>query len=238
MVIKSKKRKKLSARIKEKVVIKETLPKGFFARLKNVLNTPPERTRVKTVIVEKPIIIQEKPQRISVSRDSEQFDSNESRYSKKSIATGLGLVKKKKEEDYGEKGDYEEEQFEEKDAPVYDSPEGEEPAEGEEEFVDDSAPESDEEPESEEGYNESVDDSVPVSQPRRVRSNAMFVNVWWKKAFLWAFLSWIIILAIELGMQALKLVTVDLSRQWWVVLIVLVLLFLVYFKFFEKKPVV
>jgi hypothetical protein len=63
----------------------------------------------------------------------------------------------------------------------------------------------------------------------------MFLNVWWKKALLWAFLFWLGILALGLAMQAMKLIIVDLTRQWWILLAGLIVLMMIYFKFFEGK---
>jgi len=232
---KSAKKSQKNRVVRERVIIKERVPKGFFERFKEVLNTPQERTRVKTVIVEKPIIIQEKPQRFSVSGsdDFEKFDSKNSRYGRKSIATGLGLAKKREEEEFEEKTKTDEEFSEEGDAV---GSEDELPF-GEEEFAEGSAGE-DIPLDGEEGVDDLATDSSAPLQQSHYRSKAMFVNVWWKKAVLWAVLSWIIILAIELGMQALKLITVDLTRQWWGVLVILIVLYMVYFKFFEPKKIV
>jgi hypothetical protein len=237
-------KRRFAAKPASKKEEKVEVPLGFFQRLKDVLpDQKKETVRVKTFIVEKPVYVQAPDQRIlppaqkyQMDKDEEKFDSRRSRYLKRK------QMEKDLEEDNSDeleepmplkKGKKQvEEDFAEEEAPIEGEEElaqgeegmGEEPLEGEEGI------EGEEGLEGEEGMEE-----VPeVKVASHTRSRSMFNGVWWWRAIFWAFLIWLIILLIELGMQSLKLVEVDLTRGWWIVLCGLVVVMMIYFKIFDK----
>jgi len=223
MAIKKKVKKKFAAK-KTGSVSKPKVNESFFQRMKDVIKSEmpkQERVRVKTFIVEKPVIIHDKAQRYDP--DDSVYDSRKSRYSRNSLATGLGLVKQKKkveEEEFSEDGtpdeidDTNSEEFSESDNTDDSDLSDEEPIEGEDVL--------DEEP-------------IEEQTPTHTRSRGMFNNIWWKKALFWSILVWLFILAISMAMQAMKLIMVDLTRQWWVLLGIIILVEFVYFRFLDGK---
>jgi len=210
--------------VKKKVFPKE-LEKGFFERLKDILpEQKRESVRVKTFIVEKPVYMQAPPTRITAPRqkynlddDYEQLenkmDSRKSRYAKKKV-----LV-------------------EETDEPLEELADGEESISEAGALADEDAPLDGEEALDENGepLMDGMEEGSTALPKTHVRSKGMFNNVWWKKALFWAILAWLLILAVEMGMQAMKLIQVDLSRQWWILLAGIIVLSMIYFKFFEGK---
>jgi hypothetical protein len=214
-----------------RIVNKPLANEGFFQRMKEIIKSEmpqPEKVRVKTFIVEKPVIIHDRTQRAD---SDDVFESKNSRYSRNSIATGMGLVKKKKpvEDEFDENASDADEQFPD------DSSEDDLSAGSEEDLA------------GEEGSDDSLGDDadlvegegagseVPLDQPTHTRSRGMFNNIWWKKALFWSILVWLLILAVTMAMQALKLLVVDLSRQWWMLLGIIIVIAMVYFKFFDGK---
>lgn len=240
MPIKKKVKKKVATRkIVQKVVQKtpSQSSEGFFQRMKEIIKSEmprPENVRVKTFIVEKPVIIHDKAQSYD-SNDNSTYDSKKSRYSRNSIATGMGLVKQKKrvvEEETSEVNS-EDEQFGD------DSAQADELDANSDEFT---QAESDEDLSlvdsgdvSEEGEGDIDEEPLAAQAPTHTRSRGMFNNVWWKKALFWSILVWLFILAISMAMQAMKLIMVDLTRQWWMLLGIIVVLEMIYFKFFDGK---
>jgi hypothetical protein len=227
MVIKSKKRNKSvskrSVRSNRLASSKKSVSnEGFFQRMKEVIKSEMpqlEKVRVKTFIVEKPVIIHDRGQRID-SDNRKVFDSKKSRYDKVSIATGLGLVKEKKrlvEEEFDEESEFAGETSSSDEL-------GEEYSQSEDDFQ-------------EEGESDQLgeDYSVEDSSKKHVRSRGMFNNIWWKKALFWSILFWLLVLAVSMAMQAMKLIVVDLTRQWWVLLGIIILIGMVYFKFIDGK---
>lgn len=229
MAIKKKAKKKFAAK---KVVLKTPSNEGFFQRMKEIIKSEmprPENVRVKTFIVEKPVIIHDKAQ--NYDSDGSTYDAKKSRYSRNSIATGMGLVKKKKivEDDEFDSGSSEEQLIDdtnsEEEVEAGASDEFEEEGSGEDlDLIDNGSVESDGE--------EIPIGAAPSAHPR---SRGMFNNVWWKKALFWSILIWLFILAISMAMQAMKLIIVDLTRQWWVLLGLIIVIEMVYFKFFDGK---
>jgi len=242
----SKGQAKAKKRFAAKPVVKvKEVPMGFFARMKDVIPQQKKETvRIKTFIVEKPVYVSAPQERIlppaqKYQMDEEpirKFDSRRSRYLKRkqiendldenSLDDSEQMITSKK----GKK------QTEENFDDINETPleEGEVSEEGAvDEFgepLDDELGET-----GEETLEEGAED-VPLQQVgSHTRSRAMFVNVWWKKAIFWAVLLWLMILLIEIGMQAMKLIEVDLTRQWWVVLAGLIVILMIYFKFFEGK---
>ncbi len=194
---------------------------GFFARHSDVLQSAPvERTRVKTFIVEKPIIIQEKPQRIVVPEEEGMFDSKKSRYSKKKRLEAPKEEYEEGEEELSEEGELGEEGSEEGDA--IDDYGAEGGVEGEEGF-------------GEEGEAGSSEEMISQGKNVHARSHGLFQNIWWKKAIIWAVMVWLLVLILELVMQALNLVQVDLTRQWWFLLGGFLVVSLIYFRIFDGK---
>jgi|GEM_PF-1009227 len=230
--------------IKPKVKIKE-VPMGFFARLKDVLPEQRKETvRVKTFIVEKPVYVSAPEQRILPpaqkyqmnEEDEERFDSRRSRYLKrKQMEADLDNDSLDDSEPVApaKKGKKQiEENF---DQTEEESPVGEEEQEGEvDEFGE---PVDGELGETGEDNLEEGAEGVPIQQANsHTRSRAMFLSVWWKKAIFWAILFWLVIMLIDFAMWILKLNQgVELSRQWWMVLAVLIVVLMIYFKFFEGK---
>ncbi|OQA30961.1 MAG: hypothetical protein BWY55_00700 [archaeon ADurb.Bin336] len=251
MVIKSKKAGKSKAKSKPKRSVKSTtstavksnrstIPaksvsnESFFQRMKEIIKSEmpkPEKVRVKTFIVEKPVIIRDNVQRID-SDSKEVFDSRRSRYGRGSIATGLGLVKEKKkpiEKEVEDENEFADE------APVEDDFGADEDYSNEEDFSDSQS--EDDFQEGVEGESDQLEEEYPVEElpKKRIRSRGMFNNIWWKKALFWSILVWLFILAIEMAMHVMKLVTIDLTRQWWVLLGIIILIGMVYFRFIDGK---
>jgi hypothetical protein len=221
-----KKSAKSKSRAKRFVAKKQVSPEeGFFARLRDVLPPPQkkETVRVKTFIVEKPVYVSSReklvppPQKYGFMGEPEpveKLDSRKSRYSKR---------RQIQEDLQEEQNDLEgEEQT---------GDELDDGASGEDLGADEEMGEG------EEMTEEGMDEETPPDAPQasRVRSGAMFNGVWWKKALFWAILLWLLILGIESVMHALKLVDLNLTRQWWVLLALIIVLMLVYEKFFSNK---
>lgn len=224
-----KKQKKIQQR-RAKFAVKGTtkriadFEKGFFERFKDILpDQKKETVRVKTYIVEKPVFISPPTERVRAQSEKydleegleDRIDSRKSRYSKKKQ-----IIKDPLEKELNEDEALEPEQ------------------EVEEDLVDDGS-------ELDEGE-EPIDENVEYAQgeeaveamPRpgtHIRSRAMSNNVWWKKALFWAILVWLFILGVSMGMQALKLIQVDLTRQWWILLAGIIVIALIYFKFLDGK---
>ena len=219
-------KKRKFAAVKKVVTTEKEFQKGFFARFKDILPQQKKETvRVKTFIVEKPVIIQEQPQRIFAPRQkynmdedyaSPSIDSKKSRYSKRRSEKEESEVETQLEENVEEDS-------------VDDSSDLAQDDLGEE-VLDENGDAQD--LTGEEAGMEA--DAMPGEQTH-VRSRAMFNNIWWKKALFWAILFWLLILAVSMAMQALKLLQVDLTRQWWILLAGIIVVFMVYFKFFEGK---
>ncbi len=235
MAIKKKAKRKFVAR---RIVSapKPANNENFFQRMKEIIKSEmphPEKVRVKTFIVEKPVIIHDKAQRYDSEESS--YDSKKSRYSRNSIATGMGLIKQKKKP-------VEEEEF---DQSVDEEPLTDDSSANDE--IDASADEFGEEGTSEDaelvdegaqvGTGEDFGEEAPLEKvsPTHTRSRGLFNNIWWKKALFWAILFWLFILAISMAMQAMKLIVVDLTRQWWMLLGIIVVIEMIYFKFFDGK---
>ncbi len=223
---------------KEPIYPKE-VPQGFFSRFKDVI--PPqqkkETVRVKTFIVEKPVYVQAPPQRIIppaqkyglTQEDYERYDARQSRYTKKreeiddeefDVSESEKLSPKRKRMTRKEEIDEE----------IGEGAEDVDYAEGDDQFDENQSGELDEE-------SETSGEEMPIQAPvqKHLRSRGMFLNSWWKKALLWAVVIWLGILLIELGMHTMKLIQVDLTRQWWVLLGGLIFISMIYFKFFEGK---
>ncbi|MFA5931623.1 MAG: DUF308 domain-containing protein [archaeon] len=220
---KSKPAKRKFAAKKAPVLIEDT--KGFFERFKDIIPQQKKETvRVKTFIVEKPVYVsapQERvyhpPQKYVMDEaDQKRFDSRQSRYSKRNQKKQDEVPQEEMDEpQIGEEGS---EEFA-NEAPVGDDFD----ENGEQEVTD------------EEGAVQEEGESAELPASTHVRSRGMVKNIWWRKALFWAILVWLIILAISMGMQAIKLIEVDLTRQWWMLLAGLIVIMLVYFKFFEGK---
>ncbi|MFA6269389.1 MAG: hypothetical protein WCW13_03415 [archaeon] len=210
---------------KKFVVTEKEFKTGFFERFKDILPEPKKETvRVKTFIVEKPVYVSAPPTRISAPKqkyaldeEEEQVDSKKSRYIKKRapleemVEKGEELAEGEEDLQEGELGE---------DAAL----EGEETIEGEDALDENGEPLLDD---------LSGEEALPTTHIRSSRIAAG--NIWWKKALFWAILIWLIILAFSMSMQAMKLVNVDLTRQWWVLLGGLIVVAMGYFKFLEGK---
>ncbi|MEI7961638.1 MAG: hypothetical protein WCI04_04860 [archaeon] len=202
-------------------------PMGFFQRTKDIIRqeSPQKTVRVKTFIVEKPIIIHEKPQHINISGDDgDEVTISEDRKKFKRKFRGVEL--------------------EEAPEPVVDDADSDELG-AEDDFANDSDISDDASGELGETGEDVADDELVggeggddiESQVKRkhVRSRGMIINVWWKKAILWGFLAWILILLLELGMQSIGLVVVDLTRQWWILLAGILVISLFYCGVVESR---
>lgn len=219
---KSKPVKRKFAAKKAPVVIEDK--KGFFARFKDIIPEKKETVRVKTFIVEKPVYVsapQERvyhpPQKYVMDEaDQRRFDSRQSRYSKRNQRNQEIEASQKDELDEGQMSEEESADFANEEAQVGDDFD----ENGEQEVTD------------EEG---TIDEGEELPTSTHIRSRGMVKNIWWRKALFWAILVWLIILAISMAMQALKLIEVDLTRQWWMLLAGIIVIALVYFKFFEGK---
>jgi len=232
------KKKSVSAKKKKRFAAEKKLSTkelGFFQRLKDVLPeqrpAAKETVRVKTYIVEKPVYINASergrvapPSQKYGFDDKKIFDSRKSRYAKRRAAKEMPVeetgeefndegLTEQDEMTAGEIGDAGEEQFEE-------GAEGE-ALEGEGEF-DDGA---------EEG-------GVVSGADNPHRSRVMFNGVWWKRALFWGLLAWLLILGAEVVLHALNLVDLNLNRQWWVLLGIIVFVSLIYHAFFVDKHLI
>lgn len=236
MAIKKKVKKRFAAK-KTVLVSKSNANEGFFQRMKEIIKSEmpkPERVRVKTFIVEKPVIIHDKAQKYNANSDDDIYDSKKSRYSNESIASQMNLVRQKKKMVKDDELDQEPalgDEFAESDSGDDLNSQGEEDL-GEQETGDDSSLGEEVSAEGEEFGEEAP---VEEAAPTHTRSRGMFNNIWWKKALFWAILVWLFILAISMAMQAMKLIMVDLTRQWWVLLGIMILIEMVYFKFLDGK---
>lgn len=184
--------------------------KGFFSRHSDVIPEK-ENTRVQTVIVDKPIIIHDRPRHIYSGRE-ESFDAEESRYHKRKKR---GAVEDVVEEDYVSEEDFGQDA-------------GDESGFSEGEAGGDSMAAEDDM----ESFDENIENEVKRRHPR---SRGLFSNVWWKKAIIWGVLVWLLILVLEIAMQAIGLVEVDLRRQWWFLLGGLVVAAMIYFGVIESR---
>ena len=226
--------KKKQKAVKRKFAAKKTVslevPQGFFQRLKDVLPEQKKETvRVKTFIVEKPVYVSAPERRISAPRekynldeDSPKIDSRKSRY----------LKRKEERDEEVSPEDMDDKELDEQDSKDY--AEGEYPQEelGE---LDETSEEGLTDEENNMVDTEEEIETTKQSAKGHTRSNAMFQNIWWKKALFWAILVWLLILAVSMAMQAAKLVQVDLTRQWWILLGGIIVVSMIYFKFFDKK---
>jgi hypothetical protein len=222
------------------VVYPKEVPMGFFSRFKDVI--PPqqkkETVRVKTFIVEKPVYVPAPRERMMppaqkyglTDEDYERYDARKSRYAKRKdeIDDSQNFDSNESERLVQKKRRVVQE--EELDSEAQEGGQEVDYAEGDDQF--------EENPEDQTvDDEEATQEEMPVEQTsqKHVRSRGMFLNSWWKKALLWAFVIWLGILLIELGMHAMKLIQVDLTRQWWVLLGGLIFISMIYFKFFEGK---
>jgi len=240
MAIKKKAKKKFVAKkVASKLRFNEPQSnEGFFQRMKEIIKSEmpqPERVRVKTFIVEKPVIIHDKAQKYDSDEDL-SYDSKKSRYSRNSLATGMGLVKSKKKINEEDEVDQtlESDDFSEAstDSEILDADATDEFSEkigNEDSSLVDEGSVGDEV--------EDLEESAPISAKALThpRSRGMFDNIWWKKALFWSILVWLFILAVSMAMQALKLIIVDLTRQWWMLLGIIIVIEMIYFKFFDGK---
>jgi hypothetical protein len=235
MAIKKKAKRKFAAR-RTVTAPKPVSNENFFQRMKEIIKSEmpqPEKVRVKTFIVEKPVIIHDKASKYD--SDDSTYDSKRSRYSRNSIATGMGLIKQKKkpveEEEFDQSVD--EEPF------TDDSSANDETGSSADEFGEEGTSEDAElvDEGAQVGTGEDFGEEAPLEKvsPTHTRSRGLFNNIWWKKALFWAILVWLFILAISMAMQAMKLIVVDLTRQWWMLLGIIVIIEMIYFKFFDGK---
>jgi len=205
---------------------------GFFARLKDVLPEQKKETvRVKTFIVEKPVYVSARegrvlppPQKYGFLEDGKKIDSRKSRYSKKNAKKE---VLAQADEEFADEGYTEQDELA-----------GEEGAMGEEQLAEGEEQLSEGEFPVDAG-DEGIDDGegVPV-QRNHHRSGAMLGGVWWKRALFWGILAWLIILAGEVALHAINLVDLNLNRQWWVLLGIIVFVSLIYHAFFADKHLI
>ncbi len=234
----------IKKKVKKRFAVKKSVPvsrsndnEGFFQRMKEIIKSEmpkPEKVRVKTFIVEKPVIIHDKAQKYNSDED-DVYDSKKSRYSHGSISNEMNLIRQKKktvkEDDFDQEPAQEDEFAEGESSEELDA-QGEENL-GEQEIGDDSELSEEAPIEGEDDLGEDV--PAEAATLTHTRSRGMFNNIWWKKALFWAILTWLFILAISMAMFAMKLITVNFERQWWVLLAIIILVEMIYFKFFEGK---
>jgi len=232
---------------------KKSSPKRAPARRASApITRQKETVRVKTFIVEKPVYVERRIERDSPNRSfmrkadeypAPVFDSEKSPYLKRRAQKALVSKKREAEEEVlGEGGEFDSQGLPEEEVGGEEAAAGEEElAAGEEELPSEGEESLEEGAEAELG-GETLDEEYADEEGAlngkmkgHYRSNGLFSNVWWKKAILWAVLIWIIILGVELGMQAMKLIEVDLTRQWWVLLGIMIVLSMIYQKFFSGK---
>jgi len=236
MAIKKKVKRKFAAK---KVSSTPKSNENFFQRMKEIIKSEmpqSEKVRVKTFIVEKPVIIHDKASKYD--SDDSTYDSKRSRYSRNSLATGMGLVKQKKKSISEDELDQasEDEQFTDDSNPDDDLS-----ADANDDSTDDStdAQSADDVDLIDEGSvdagGEELSEETSPAPLTHTRSRGMFNNIWWKKALFWAILTWLFILAISMAMFAMKLITVNFERQWWVLLAIIIVVEMIYFKFLDGK---
>ncbi len=230
-------KKKRRFAIEKKISTKEM---GFFQRLKDVLPeqrpAAKETVRVKTFIVEKPVYVQAReqgritppPQKYGFLENGKKIDSRKSRYAKRR-AEKEEFIAEDNAEEFNDEGLTEQDELsagkmgEEGDL-----------ATGEENFEEGAEGEA---LEGEEGdFDENVDAEGGAGAHHR--SRVMFNGVWWKRALFWGILAWLIVLAGEVALHAINLVDLNLNRQWWVLLGIIVFISLIYHAFFADKHLI
>lgn len=212
MVSKRSKKKRPVRRVVEKK------PASHLGMLDRIIHPKEKEVRVKTFIVERPVYISSDkkfPARGYDLPEKEEpvYDSKRSRY----------LKEKREKEEF-------EDVPEEKDAD-FEVPEDEAGAD----FQDDSIDDAD--AGSEEDLGEEQLDEEQVKQKFAHQRGAMnsILGVWWKRALLFGIFWWLALLAFAFVMQVFGLVTVDLTRDWWVFLAIILALSMVYQKFLSGK---
>jgi len=222
MVLKKSKKKKVIASRAKPSLKKASPPVSHLGSIERFISPKEKEVRVKTFIVEKPVYVPFE-QKSSNLRSSdvvgEKFDSRRSRYLKRRNAIDNDSFEDKAEnydDSLADKG----ESF---DDSVDDS----------KEF--DSGGDVSGEEFSEDGEAQPLSEEEMQSVQKHVRSRGLFLSEWWKKALIWAFVEWIVILAFVVLLQFMKLVDLDPNRNWWIFLAILISLNLVYQKFFAGK---
>ncbi|VVB75718.1 Uncharacterised protein [uncultured archaeon] len=232
-----KKKKRFAA--EKKLSTKEM---GFFQRLKDVLPeqrpAAKETVRVKTYIVEKPVYINAgergrvspPPQKYGFD-DGKKFDSRKSRYAKRRAEKEI--APEDNPEEFNDEG------LTQQDELSAGETEGEDAlAQGDEQFEEGAGAEG-EALEGEGEFDDGAEEggsATSLDNPHR--SRVMFNGIWWKRALFWGILAWLIILAGEVALHAINLVDLNLNRQWWVLLGIIIFISLIYHAFFADKHLI
>lgn len=213
------KKKKSRTQSKVKKSFAKTKPNnyGYLGAIERIVKPKEKEVRVKTFIVERPVYIAS-DKKFPARGYDEIYDSKESRYNKrKQIQDEEMYSRNKKRVEIEE--DYPDEETSESLPNEY----------GEEEFneQDDYA--------SEEPIDELPEEDIRNTPTGHFRSRGLFMNVWWKKALLWAVVIWLGIFIFTFILQAINLVKIDLSRAWLFLLLVILVFSLVYQKYLSGK---
>ncbi|MEK6959016.1 MAG: hypothetical protein AABW59_03160 [archaeon] len=198
-----------------------------------------DTVRIKTFIVEKPVIIQSKPERI-ITREPMQeryeepvYDSRRSRYSRRPEQERPVMENQEDE--------FVEEEPKRMFAKKKPAPKEEEEAFGGEEGLETEAgveveddgtyPDDEALPEDEEVMDEGAGEQVEAKEKSHFRSRGMFTNKWWKKALLWAFLFWAVVFIFGFALETTKLGNIDIGRNWFFLFLIILAIQLVWHKF-------
>lgn len=201
---------------------KPSLPASHLGSIERFISPKEKEVRVKTFIVEKPVYVPYQ-QKSTPSRydgiDEEKFDSRRSRYLKKRSDIDNDSLE--------DKNEYYDDSLEDSDKDIDNS------NEDLEDF--DPAQSNSDEEFSEDGEADPLSEEEMQNVQKHVRSRGLFLSEWWKKALIWAFVEWIVILAFVVLLGFMKLADLDPNRNWWIFLAILVSLNLVYQKFLAGK---
>lgn len=223
---KSKKKKVVRPKISPRKAVVEK-PSSHLGFIERIVRPKEKEVRVKTFIVERPVYISSDkkfPARGYDLPEKEEmvYDSRKSRY-----------VKKKQQEK--EVDDYDNDSLGNKEN-------------SSEEFAEDNFDEqgnelTDEQGDEQLGVDENQDFSDDELDEEQIKNKFAhqrsglkgLLENWWKKAIVFGVLWWLALLAFAFVMQVFGLVIVDLTRDWWVFLGIILALNMVYQKFLSGK---
>lgn len=197
-----------------------------------------ETVRVKTFIVEKPVYVSaerqglEKVRRSIVDEAVPSYYEDEGDYSRRKH---VGPRRK-----YVEEGELAEEQGQE---PIDEQDQGE--AKEDLNEFEDEAEQAIDEGEEQLGDDALTEKEIAAGQDLlngerqgHYRSRGLFNNVWWKKGALQGFVVWLAIVLFSYFMEFFDMVNVEGWKNWGIFLVILVLLGMIYQKYFNEKAIV
>ncbi len=219
-----KKSKKKRAPARQAVRVRPVAKKrdSFLGSIERIARPKEKEVRVKTFIVERPVYISSDkkfPARGYDSPEKEEpvYDSRKSRY-----------IKKRQQEK--ELADIDDDSLDDK--------QGDYDGGANAEFDEQSDVQGDEQVDTDldQDFDGEVDEENVKKRFSHQRSGLKsLLENWWKRAIVFGLLWWLALLAFAFVMQVFNLVTVDLTRDWWVFLGIVLALSMVYQKFLSGK---